>query len=395
MAIEFNCPYCSAMIRVPDSAGGGKGKCPRCARRITVPKVSVKDAPKLDSGEADLFAPPGFVQAAPAVTDDPDAIVFATAEPEAAPAAPVDQFSPAPWAPGQLPVEPARQVPRPGSVASKLKRKPGGGAWLIPVGIGLVLCGILGWFLWQQYQSERLVGELTAMTSSGVDLPPAEINISLFKQSPEEMKVVMAELERVPVPISSEVMRVQFGATKNAVTVRLSPGPQTQFYRVDIQGNPGLSKYLKSHTRHLEQLREAELEQATTDFANEYLQVLAKKADKSALNPFRNSLALPALVRGLGHQVEAVYGRTAYPCVYEDRDGGLYFLLPRGAEGFEIIGRKRHGNVVFSGTYHVTVTGSVKQPAKSKEDPANKKTKKSESPDEPDMMDAPKDGAMK
>ena len=40
MAIEFNCPYCTAVIRVPDNAGGGKGRCPKCATRISVPKVS-------------------------------------------------------------------------------------------------------------------------------------------------------------------------------------------------------------------------------------------------------------------------------------------------------------------------------------------------------------------
>ena len=411
MAIEFNCPYCSAMIRVPDSAGGGKGKCPRCARRITVPKVSVKDAPKLDSGDADLFAPPGFddaappehgavaapgfASAAPAVNDDPDAILFAAAEPELDPAAPADLFTPAPRSFGQLPVKPARQLPRPGTIASKLKRKKSGGSWLIPVGCGLVLCGAVGWFLWQQYQVERLSGELTAETASGLELPPAEVNLAMFQQSPDEMTELMAQLERAPVPISSDLMRVQFGATKKAVTVRLNSGPHTEFYRVVTNDDPALAKYRKNHTLNLEESREEALLRAATEFAEEYQRVLNKKSDKSALNPFRNSLALPALVRGLGYHVEAVYGQTAYPCVYEDRDGGLYFLLPPGAKGFEITGRKHHGRVEFSGKYQVKVTGVMKQPPKPKRDPSNKKSNDPDAMDAPGMADTPEDGEMK
>jgi hypothetical protein len=404
MAIEFNCPYCSAMIRVPDSAGGGKGKCPRCARRITVPKMSSKAPPKPPEDGLDLFAPPGFDDGEPSgfgdaapptrpSDADADGIVFAAAEPEQdlvsaapadlfAPSVPVDLFAPAPRALGQLPVEPIRQPLRPGSIASKLKRKKSGGSWLIPVGFGLVLCGALGWFLWQQYQVERLAGELTAESASGLELPPEEISQSFFKQSPGEMKELLADLEKSPVPISSELMRVQFGANKKAVTVRLSSGPQTQFYRVRVADDPGLINFRKKHTLSLEEAREEEVMRSATEFADEYQRVTAKKSDKSALNPFRNSLALPSLVRGLGHHVEAVYGRTAYPCVYE-QEGWLYFLLPPGAAGFEITGRKHNGRVLFPGKYQVKVTGEMKLPAYEKGNPADKNS------GQPDSKEAP------
>ena len=258
-----------------------------------------------------------------------------------------------------------------------------------------MLCGVVGWFLWQQYQVELLSGELTAETASGLELPPVEVNLAMFQQSPDEIKELMAQLERAPVPISSDLMRVQFGATKKAVTVRLNSGPHTEFYRVAVGDDPALANYRKNHTQKLEEWREEALLRAATEFADEYQRVLNKKADKSALNPFRNSLALPALVRGLGYHVEAVYGRTAYPCVYEDRDGGLYFLLPPGAKGFEITGRKHHGRVEFSGKYQVKVTGVMKQPPKGKGDPANKKSKDPDSMDAPGMTDTPEDGAMK
>ena len=39
MAIEFDCPYCTATIRVPDAYGGKQGRCPKCDTRLLVPLV--------------------------------------------------------------------------------------------------------------------------------------------------------------------------------------------------------------------------------------------------------------------------------------------------------------------------------------------------------------------
>ena len=37
MAIEFGCPSCQQMVRVPDGAAGKKGKCPRCGTIVQIP----------------------------------------------------------------------------------------------------------------------------------------------------------------------------------------------------------------------------------------------------------------------------------------------------------------------------------------------------------------------
>ncbi len=39
MAIEFHCPYCTAVIRVPDSVAGRKGRCPKCDTLLIIPTV--------------------------------------------------------------------------------------------------------------------------------------------------------------------------------------------------------------------------------------------------------------------------------------------------------------------------------------------------------------------
>ena len=42
MAIQFNCPYCTAPIRVGDEAAGKVGKCPKCATKLRVPAPVVE-----------------------------------------------------------------------------------------------------------------------------------------------------------------------------------------------------------------------------------------------------------------------------------------------------------------------------------------------------------------
>src|SRR4029079_18980528 len=56
---------------------------------------------------------------------------------------------------------------------------------------------------------------------------------------------------------------------------------------------------------------------------------------------FRDSVGLASLVSGFGYYVQAAIGKQAYPCVLEDRDGRLVFVLPAETQEFEIVGRTR------------------------------------------------------
>ena len=396
MAIEFNCPYCTALIRVPDSAGGGKGRCPKCATRIKVPKVSAAKEAALPPGDDGLLfaSEPGGNEEATAFAESAP-VEFASDESSA----PAEFFVPAPRQLGELPVEPVRQPLRPGSVASKLKRKKSSGGWLIPVGFGVVLCGVFGWFLWQQYQLERLTGELTAESAATLQLPSAIIDRSQFRQSSEEVKEALAGLEKSPVRLPSSLMLIELKGASKGLAVSVNSGMKTQFYRVDLQDDPALMKYRADHAFELERMRSEQIDKSAAEFMIDYQRVIEKKADSNLLNDFRDGLALPALVRGLGYQVVAVYGNNYFPCVYEDRDGALYFLLPPGAQGFELTGRKhKDGTIVFPGSYRVKVRGEMKTPAKeSKEDASDeeKKAPASMEPDETTEMKESKDGEAK
>ena len=390
MAIEFNCPNCSAIIRVPDNAAGGKGRCPRCNTRIKVPKASAPRAPKKEDDDLglELFAAP---------ENDVAPGEVASAQPSevaSEPASLEEMFAPKSRGLGELPVESPRAPLRPGSMASKLKKKKSSGGLLVGLFFGVILCGVLGWYYFQTQMGERLGGELIAETAPTLELKPIEVSASLFKRSPDEMKKYVEELQKSPVRLPSVLMQVQISASKKAVTVHVGAGTQTQFYRIDVKNDPALMKFRSTHGIEFEEIRVVEVESAGAEFLQQYQRVLDKSAGQAVLNDFRNSFALPALVRGFGLQLVAVRGQHIYRCVYEDNDGALYFLMPPGIQEFEVTGKKgKDGKSLFPGTYKVLVGNEIQEPTKGKSD---KKSKPSDEPKEEPAMSEPKDdGEMK
>jgi hypothetical protein len=375
MAIEFNCPYCTALIRVPDNAGGGKGRCPKCTTRISVPKVS---PPKLVA-PSPVALPPVAEPDRPREIEnffDPD---YDPAQ--AAPSAPLDIFAAPQRPPGEFPVTSSHQPAFPSSVAARLKKKKRGGAWLWPLAFGLLVCGAAGWYFWQQFQTELLGGELVAETADTLELPPGLIEKSSIRRSSDDVEEVLSKLEKSPVPLLSTLMQVQLRGSSKGVLVHLNAGPKSRFYRIAVRDNEPLMKYHSKHAAELEEQRMHDIEQAGTAFVVEYRKVITKEADALTIAGFRNSLALPALTRGLGHQLVATYGRTIYPCVYEDHEGALYFLLPPDAREFEISGRKHaDGSIGFPATYKVKVAGELKAPAKKNDEIPAEKSKDKKNP---------------
>ena len=387
------------MIRVPDSAKGGKGKCPRCARRLTVPRQSTKIEPRQPAEQLDFLAPPDSVET-PAATD-PDGVVFAEAELDAEDPANLDFQTPSPRRLGEFPVEIQRSALRPGAVSSRLKKsKSGGEVWLIPAFFILLFCGVGGWYLWQQKFFSGSAAELTATTAEILELPPVELGEAYFKQPPEELQPVLEGLEKAPIRISSNyagaVAQVQISATKLALTIQVTAGPGTAFYRVVLESDPGFANYRKENSLELEEILSSDLGRSATDFITEYRRIKEKKLDGRLINGFMQTLALPALAKGIGRELVAVQGAARYSCVYEDRDGGFYFLMPSGMQEFQVQGRTlEDGKVPFPGQYQVKVAGKIPPPPESKpatEDSGN--PSKKETDDSDDAMDS-EDGEMK
>lgn len=337
MAIEFVCPYCDAQIRVPDKAAGKSGKCPRCVRKLMVPRVSAAmpaatsaPPPPLATGLPDF----GAVVAPPASAPADDEIVFADASPVVLP----------PPAPPAVDLTALPQIST--SVARKLKKRRRSLVWVIPVFFGLLLCGSLAFFYYPELLPLRVTGELTATRMTFPDLEPALIDKSLLGGTEEDAKSVLTDLESQPIPLVSALMQVQLRGTSRGLNVFITAGADTMFYRVDLTSNPSLQTWLQKHAADLEDVRERQLARAGKSFVPVTKGVQSGQTMIADLVGYRDTLALPALAGGLGYHVVARNKTQLYPCVYQQADQALYFLLPPGLSEFQIEGRAVSGSKV-------------------------------------------------
>lgn len=336
MAIEFVCPYCDAQIRVPDKAAGKSGKCPRCVRKLMVPRVSAAmpavtaaPPPQVALGLPDFNAAPPPV---PAAADDE--IVFADAAPDVLP----------PPAPPAVNLAALPQVST--SVARKLKKRRRSFVWMIPVFFGLLLCGSLAFFYFPELLPARVTGELTATRMTFPDLEPVLIDKALLGGTDEEARSVLTDLENQPVPLISSLMQVQLRGTSRGLDVYVTAGADTMFYRVDLASNPSLQTWLEKHSADLEDVRERQLARAGKSFVPVTKGVQSGQTMIADLVGYRDTLALPALAGGLGYHVVARNKTQLYPCVYQQADQALYFLLPPGLSEFQIEGRAVSGSKI-------------------------------------------------
>lgn len=394
MAIEFVCPYCDAQIRVPDKAAGKSGKCPRCARKLLVPRVSAvlpamtvapQPSPLTPEGPPDFatIASPPRSPAPPAGPDDE--IVFAEAQPD----------------PPLAPEPPAVNVAvlpqiSPG-VARKLKKRRRPLAWIVPVLFGLLLCGGVAWYFRPDLLPARVSGELAASPVSYPDLEPALIDKTLLGGSPEDANAVLTELQSQPIPLLSALMQVQLRGSPQGLQAFVTAGPDTRFYRVDLASNPSMQTWLQKHAADLEATRERQLERAGKSFVPLTKKVQAGQNPISDLVGYRDTLALPALAGGLGYHVVARHKTQLYPCVYQQSDQALYFLLPPDVREFQLEGRAVTGaRVHFPAKLPVKVSADEVSvgPRETKPKPAatDEPESKRDMPQEPEPEPEPGDG---
>ncbi len=359
MPIEFQCPFCQATIRVPDSARGGKGRCPQCTVRITVPKkTTLPPITELPAFEPVAEEQPVVLQEMndPPETDSPP--VFATESTFASRSVAV-AFDPDA-------LENSRNEELPNVLAAPVRRKINGKQkrlrhWTI-YGAAILLIGLIaaGLLISSNTVIERLSGELIAGSAESMELSPVMIGRSRIELPADEVTELLKKLEHSPVPLNSSSSHVQLKGTPNGLEVSISAGTQSQFYRVNLKGNESVRQFLLQNEARLEIERTQEVDREVSKFFTAYQDVLAKRAPSDSITVFRDSLALPSLTRGFGHQLVAAYGRGLYRCVYEDRDGGLYFMLPPGVTEFEVIGRTHpDGRIAVPAAFRVTVQGEI------------------------------------
>lgn len=395
MALEFDCPYCKAIIRVPDSAAGKRGRCPQCATRVSVPKLG--QTQRAGTEPAFFPGPPEPESVAVATQPGDDEIVFQEFDPQTAE---IDPAVEAGLLPGDIAIpdlassvpralpQPVRQLPD--SLLSRSKRrKKSSGLWIVIVFALVAASGAAGSYYWFQ-SSAKLEGELKAEVVENPHLPSNMISRDLIEIPADDAERILSKLESNPQPLVSSLglSSVMIAANNKGLIISIAPGSATSLYRVEIAGDAKLAAYRRKHEAEFDERRQEKLALAVNQYCRTIKDAHDRKETRTDVKEFRDSVCYAASVQGFGSAIQAVHDRTPYLCVYEDRDA-VYFLLPAGVKHFQIQGRPvKAGQRFFEGKFDVKVTGTKRLPSSKpdKSEEPEPKDEKSEMPAEDGEM---------
>jgi len=319
MAIEFDCPYCTAVIRIGDEAAGKQGVCPKCGTSLVVPRPESNTA----------------ATAATAATDE-DVV------PEVVPDV-VPEFQSRPQA----------------SISSRVRRrrrKKGGMGFPLACGGILLLAVTVAWFLNDPSRFRgSLEGELSASYVTAEVLEPRSIDPELMESRSEAYAELIASLKERPGRVRSNVMVVAFVESDGKMQVRVDPAREYRLVRVGMGQTESLRVFAESQSSRLDGLRREDLAGSLGRLLSDWQSAVEADLAFEDWSGYRESIGLTALVGGLGHHAMARTGRQDLRCLYEG-DGALYFLVPASLVEFRLVGRSRpDGSVPFPAEFTVRI----------------------------------------
>lgn len=360
MAIEFHCPYCTAVIRVADEYAGRQGRCPKCDTRLQIPVLSRSD------GAGGSQPNPSAItesETTPGIRSDADRTMDghrpSTPGASAAPSSPV-----------VVTAGTAAAAVRPWQRRRKSRRSRR--IWLVglPVIGFLILFGVLAAIMMSRMP--ELKGTLPAQVLSERTLPPAVIAWSAAGLSPEQQTTLKTTLAEFPESFSSELMTCSLVGTEDGIEVQLKAGDGYAWFVVAPETHAPLLLWSRLHQEELNAQRIKELRTQTVEYCRDKLRAI--DGERIVINAalYRDAVGLSAHLKALSYALEAVAAGRVTRCVREDQNGQLYFLLPESTQSFVIRGRLMADGIrQFPGEYQATVTAASRSTAdeKSAEDP--------------------------
>lgn len=322
MAILFHCPYCTASVKVPDSAAGKLGECPKCGTKIRIPAVEIPPAaaapaaPPPPIPQIPVAAPPG----------GPESFDFSRLETGA----------------------PKTEAPR-RTVAVKKSGGSGRTVGLLVMLALLILAGVGGWLILKNqpiYAAAVAGTHAPAGQGISVSVPWATVNVEQSRQPP-----VVEYFKRHQTAILSNILKIEIAASINGLEIRALPLEGTEIIGVDPYGTPDIKKFLLANETAWDATRRQVLAQFGKDLCDNVLDAQLKGGKVSNISDYRDVVALNSLVRGLGRHVLAGSDQKLYPCIFEDKDGKLYFVVPIGTRDLVVTEK------TFEGQPHVLPSG--------------------------------------
>lgn len=312
-------------------------------------------------------SPPAPWPQPPAVEPEPFFIQTAPGPREGGDAAP-PVFPPSPTlnpteAEIPLVMAPAPASTAASSVAARLKqrRKPNWLAWVIPIVCGLLLVAAGIAYMW--INRVTFTGELV-----GVDLGNQSVGRTIFRT---EFNVPEDQLTRLLVAFRDEPKILPTGlrvltlrGASDGLHVSNRADEKGRLVRVDLRSHAALAAFCRDpkNAAALEAPRVQRVAETLRRFVNDFQQAQSAGMQMGNFNDYLTTLGADVLVGGLGYHVTAVVAEAEYPCVYEDAQGLLYFLVPREATTFTIRERKFEGQTESVFPTELTFTVTIPSP---------------------------------
>lgn len=342
MAIEFNCPECSAAIRVPDMYSGKRGSCPKCSTKLIVPNVvPPQQAPESMAAEAPAPQQPAAPAVAPEIS------------------------LPTPTLETDIPAFVATDSGPP-SISRKLKRKTKRRksqtlfTWGIPVVCLVLFFSVVA--ILMRLQTPELKGVLKGSVMQTGDIPTATVSWATFSLNDSEREAAKAAFDGNAEKLVSSQMSCRIYGTDSQLNVDFEIGEGYEWYVLNPATDVVLSDWIRENSDWLNARRVKQMKASGTKLCKEKIRKSAGEPVVFSADEFRDDFAINSHVKAFGSAVEAIGGDKRSFCFHEDSNGSLYFGLPQSITEFTLRGRTENGEPLFPGEYTVKLE-SLPQPS--------------------------------
>ncbi|MEZ6064806.1 MAG: hypothetical protein R3B90_03650 [Planctomycetaceae bacterium] len=215
--------------------------------------------------------------------------------------------------------------------------------WLtiaIPVVLAIVLLG--GGVAYVFMTRTTFTGDLV-----GNDVGGETVKKTLYRTEfdvPEDrLDPVLIGFRDDPKYLETGLRTIQLRGDVQGLTSSLRAGPKGRVVRVDVRSNVPLALFARESAAELETPRRTAVSERLKRFVHDYHEARGSGMEMGNIDAYLDTLAGDALVGGLGYHLIGRAEDVQFPCVYEDANGSVYFLVPRSVEKFTVVERAFDG----------------------------------------------------
>ncbi|MCA8986013.1 MAG: hypothetical protein KDA78_00135 [Planctomycetaceae bacterium] len=313
MTIQFQCPHCESILRVPDPFMGKSAPCPRCQKLLVVPLPVIPE----NKGTTPHTAPG---------TSTAQTVKAASADP---PAEGVEQLF------AVLTEEHLHRLDEDPLIRSATRPRQTAATILTTIiFVGLTIAGLFGL---QRYLYPPMRGTLPGEIVATQTIPQFMISLKP-RLSDREVKMLQGYFGGDQLNINSTMIRSRIAFDGDKLVVNIEPGKASNLVRVDVLQNKPLQEFHKRGYAPLNEERRQVVEQNLSRFVGR-IDKDDSKDQADLLTGFLYDVAAFESVQGLGYALVAIVEGESYPCLWQDSQDRIYFCVPYQAKSFEVVER--------------------------------------------------------